>query len=244
MALYVLQTRKTGALDAQMDASATSCTLAAATFGTPTGQQIITIDGGDILKAADFKCTIAGTAISSMTLLNGVDVIHAANAPVTMNFVDEHYSALTDFVGARAWSNSVQDNIADSTDTKVKLNTEDYDVGANFTPYTTGDNALESRFVAPVNGYYDVSGIVSWKNCVADKTYYAEIFVDGAMTTRAISANGGSTSVAPMVHDVLYLAKDSYVELYTTQSSGAATSDLYTGATYLTFMSVYLIKEV
>lgn len=81
-----------------MSAGATSATLAAATFGTPSGKQIITINGNDDALAADFLCTIAGTAITSMTLLNGSDVEHPAGAPVWMGMVDEHSGFIFDFI--------------------------------------------------------------------------------------------------------------------------------------------------
>jgi hypothetical protein len=93
MSKFITQTRKTGALGATMAASATSATLAAATFGSPVGKQILTIDEGNA-NAADFLCTIVGTAVSSMVLLNGSDVEHAKDAVVTMNAVDEHYNLI------------------------------------------------------------------------------------------------------------------------------------------------------
>lgn len=96
---YILQTRKSDTLASQMAAGATSCTLTTGNFGTPVGNQIITIDYDVPSKAADFLCSIAGTAVSSMVLLNGPDVIHSASANVGMSFVDEHYTALVDGSG-------------------------------------------------------------------------------------------------------------------------------------------------
>lgn len=95
---YVLQTRASDTLASQMAAGASSCTLTTGSFGTLSGKQIITIDYNVPSKAADFLCTIAGTAVSSMTRLNGPDVVHDASAAVAMCFVDEHYSQVLDAV--------------------------------------------------------------------------------------------------------------------------------------------------
>lgn len=232
--MYTLQTRKTGALASEMAASATSCTLAAATFGSPTGQQIITIDGGDILKAADFKCTITGTAITSMTLLNGVNVVHAAAAPVTMNFVDEHYSALTAFVGASAYLSSTLETTVSGAYTKVALNAETYDVGTNF---------ASNKFVAPVSGYYSINAQVGYNAIEVNKLYRCNIYKNNAIRVRATLPNaveGSSISVSCNKDE--YLDKDDYLELFY-YHTGATTTDISGGAED-TFMTVTLIKEV
>lgn len=98
MANFTLQTRKSDTLAVQMNAGANSATLTNGSFGSPSSQQIITIDYDVASKAADFLCTISGTAITSMTLLNGADVIHAVGAKVGMCFVDEHYTKLTNAI--------------------------------------------------------------------------------------------------------------------------------------------------
>lgn len=233
MSVFVLQTRKTGALASEMAASATSCTLAGATFGTPTGQQIITIDGGDILKAADFKCTIAGTAVSAMTLLNGVDVVHAAAAPVTMNFVDEHYSALTAFVGARAYLNATLGTTVSGVITKVALDNESYDVGANF---------ASNKFVAPVNGYYSINANVTFTNAAAAKRYAALVYKNGASIAFGRSQSGVADQLTAGVSDTVYLAATDYIELYYYHDD-ATTTDV-NGGIDTTFLAVHLIKEV
>lgn len=235
--MYTLQTRKSAALASQMAAGATSCTLAAATFGTPTGQQIITIDGGDILKAADFKCTISGTAVTAMTLLNGVDVIHAAAAPVTMNFVDEHYSALTDFVGARAFLAATLATTVSAAATKVALDTETgtgYDIGGNF---------ADGKFVAPVNGYYDIDAHIVYGNITAAaKKFYCYIYIGGALAKIGIGQSSVAGGLSVSASDRFYVAKDSYVEMYYYHDD-ATTVDI-TGTSTYTSLTVNLVKEV
>lgn len=85
-----MQTRVSDVLATTMAAGASTCTLSAGNFGSPVGKQIITIDYNVAAKAADFLCTIAGTAVTAMVRLNGPDVEHASNAAVAMNLVDEH----------------------------------------------------------------------------------------------------------------------------------------------------------
>lgn len=138
MSKFSIQTRKTGALDATMAASATSCTLAAATFGTPTGKQIVTIDGDDAAKAADFLCTIAGTAISSMTLLNGPDVEHATGAPVWMGAVDEHTDFIFNYIDD-GWVDASKDETwvyASADDPTFTFTIAGVDLTAKYTPGT------------------------------------------------------------------------------------------------------------
>lgn len=231
--MYTLQTRKSAALASEMAAGATTCTLAGATFGTPTGQQIITIDGGDILKAADFKCTISGTAVTAMTLLNGVDVIHAAAAPVTMNFVDEHYSALTDFVGARAYLNSTLGTTISGAATKLLLDTESYDVGGNF---------ASNKFVAPVNGYYQISFCVAYTLSIGNGYAIGFVYKNGASLFQSEISPGTGTNLIVNGSDCVYLAATDYIELYY-QHNAATTSDIV-GGTAASFLTVNLIKEV
>lgn len=102
--MYTLQTRKTDALLNVMAAGAATTTLTGGAFGTPTGQQIITIDYNVAARTADFLCTLAGASVSSMTLLNGPDVEHPAGALVAMNFVDDHYGDLGKIAASDPWT--------------------------------------------------------------------------------------------------------------------------------------------
>jgi len=233
MSKYILQTRASDTLASTMAEAATTCTLTSGNFGSPTGEQIITIDYDVAAKAADFECTIDGTAVTSMTRLNGPDVEHSALAKVSMNFVDEHYAKLTDFVGARAYLNATLGTTVDSVWTKVALDAETYDVGANF---------ASSKFVAPVSGYYQVSWAVSYDNAVSTKLYSSGIYVDGAKVAQVDNTNSTITGLSCAGSDVIYLAAASYVELYYFQASGATTVDIFRGPEG-TYMTVSLLKE-
>ena len=92
---YQLLFQKTDTLQSSITSGATSATLTTGNFGSPTGTQLLVIDF-DTASAEVVSCSIAGTAITSMT--RGVDgttgVAHNANANVIMAFVPSHYTQL------------------------------------------------------------------------------------------------------------------------------------------------------
>lgn len=137
---------------------------------------------------------------------------------------------------ARAWLNGDQLNLVNNTWTKVTLNAETYDVGADF------DSTTNNRFVAPVSGYYSIKASVLFLNLVADTRYAIGIYADGALVAHSISACGGVTdAVSATVSDTIYVAATSYVELYARSNSGGNTVDVE-GLTGSTWMSVHLIS--
>lgn len=97
---YSLAFQKTDTLAATMAAGATLATLTSGNFGSPSGTQILVIDYDVPSKAAAFKCTIAGTAVTAMVRINGPDVEHVTGSKVTMSFVPEHYDYVKTPVGA------------------------------------------------------------------------------------------------------------------------------------------------
>jgi len=136
---------------------------------------------------------------------------------------------------ARAYLSADQENIANTTLVKVNINVENFDLNADF-------DTSNYRFVAPVNGYYQVNASIRYINIVADKTYYALIYVNGS----AYSSAGGHTAnntdqIGVQVSDLVYAVAGQYIELYTYHNDGAGTSDI-DGGSSLTFMSVTLIN--
>lgn len=93
---YSFVTRAYTTLAADMAVSATTATMASAVAGTPTFKMIVTVDGDIPAKAADFECTVTGTALTSMVLKNGPDVAHVTGCQVWFGVVDDHLSGLTD----------------------------------------------------------------------------------------------------------------------------------------------------
>lgn len=92
--MYELQAFKSDVLAANLTASATSATLTAGSFGSPSGTQLLVIDYDIPSKREIISCTISSTALTSLT--RGEDgttgVAHVAGAKVFMAFVPSHYS--------------------------------------------------------------------------------------------------------------------------------------------------------
>lgn len=218
--------------------AATSATLTTGAFGTPTGEQMLVIDYNVAAKREIIKCAIDGTAVTSIDRAQDgtAAVAHSSGAKVIMAFVPSHYKALTDFVGARAYLASTLGTTATTTWTKVALNTESYDVGANF---------ASNKFTAPVNGYYLVSGTVRYAACTDDQSYYTGIYKNGALYTHAVTSKGSAAEAAastgPCCTDIIYLDATDYVELYY-YHTGATTVDVV-GSEAGTYLSVHLLKE-
>lgn len=235
--MFTLQSFKEDTLAADITDSATSATLTTGAFGTPTGEQMLVIDYDVSAKREIVKCAIDGTAVTSIDRAQDgtAAVAHSSGAKVIMAFVPSHYKALTDFVGARAYLTDTLGTTVSGALTKVALDAETYDVGANF---------ADGKFVAPVNGYYSIDGAVYFQNAVTGKYYASSIAVDGAakvtVTQSYVTTTAGGVCVP--VHHSTYLAAGSYVELYYIHDGGTAV-DLY-GGTGSTWMSVHLIKEV
>jgi hypothetical protein len=134
----------------------------------------------------------------------------------------------------RAYLNGAQDNMTDSTPTKILLETESYDIGADF-------DTANSRFVAPVSGYYLICGGVGYKNIVTDKRYFAMPYVNGSVVAYSINtaAVTGNNIVAYSI--VEYVAAGQYIELYGQAVCGVNTVDFLPGTTN-TFMCIHLLS--
>lgn len=174
-------------------------------------------------------------------ILSGTD---ASTTDKGVSSYDKHSFTVEDgyvkqrFVGARAYLSADQDNIADNTWVLVALNTESYDVGANF-------NITSNRFNAPVDGYYDIRGCVRFESndIVDEKRYGAAIFLDGAAEQYSIAHSSAITEALVVnVSTVIHLNTDQYVQLYALQDSSAAAIDIDSNANN-TYLAVYLIAK-
>jgi len=135
---------------------------------------------------------------------------------------------------ARAYLSAAQSNLSNNTWTKILLNTESYDAGSDF-------DTTNNRFVAPVTGYYLVSGMVRFENVVADKRYLASIFVNGGNYTSNSVHASTTVALAVPVTVIAPVTAGQYIELYAYQSSGVSTVDVGGGAAN-TSMVVHLLS--
>lgn len=160
------------------------------------------------------------------------DVAHANGAKVQCTM---SAALLEGFVGARAYLTSTLGTTVDGAWTKVALDGETYDVGANF---------ASNKFTAPVNGYYKVTANIEYNNTVADKMLGSAIYVDGVAVAYHYAGNGGATgTISSAISDTIYVAASSYIELYYYHNCGVTTPDVVGGAS-VTWMTVTLDKEV
>lgn len=157
---------------------------------------------------------VSGTAITGLASLPaGAGVIPVANVPSGIS-------------KARVHAAGDQDNLTSGLATKVVLDTEGYDVSAEF---------ANSKFTVTVAGYYLIAGQVCYNDVIADKLYQAMIYVDGAQVAAAYSHASAALDITVNVVSIEYLTVGKYIELYALQGSGANTVDITAGAgnTYL-----------
>lgn len=142
-----------------------------------------------------------------------------------------------EFVGCRVYSSAEQSNLTDATYTKVDLDTEGFDIGANY-------DTTNKRFVAPVTGYYQVNAKVVFKDPVADKRVGCSIYVNGA-GYNVVLQHTSSTSYAYAPNSCLcYVEAGQYIELYAVVYAGANTIDVYGHGAYQdsSSMDIFLVN--
>jgi hypothetical protein len=229
-------------LDGALAAAATTATIGTG-LDIPAVNGILQIDydsttamgadnGPETISYAAYT-TGTGALTGLVRGLNGTtDVAHANGAKVQAGFSVSH---IKEFCGARAYLAATITDTTSGGYTKIALDTESYDVGANF---------ASNKFTAPVNGYYQVNSQVYFASCTTAKTYAAVLYKDGAaiLQTSQIYVTTDSAQVSTMFSDTVYLAAGSYLELYYNHT-GATTVDIIGGAAG-TFLSVALLKEV
>lgn len=130
------------------------------------------------------------------------------------------------FVGCKAYLSTDQLNLVDDTYTLVNLDTETYDVGANFDTTT-------HLFTAPAAGYYRVYIVVEYKNgtVVADKRFVARATKNTSDVLFYANGHSAMTNSLQINNsDVVHLDADDTVKLECKASIGANTCDILSGA--------------
>lgn len=111
-----------------------------------------------------------------------------------------------------AYANASQ-TVSNNVQTKVSINTEDFDTNSNFDPTTN------YRFTPTVAGYYQVNGTVRMTGSTGITNVEASIFKNGTETNRgtkiASSSFGAASAQLVSVTDLVYLnGSTDYIELY------------------------------
>jgi len=178
---------------------------------------------------------LIGNIIRGNSTLKNIDKFAQAGNYVAdgVTITKESVVSTGEGTGVRAYLSANQENLVDQAYTKVLLNAENYDVSADF-------DTANSRFVAPVTGYYQVNALVSWvsSSVIADKTYMSLIYVNGAEYSRAYNHSSLASILGCPISDVVYAQAGQYIELYARHVAGANTPDVLGGSNY-TYMSVH-----
>ena len=156
----------------------------------------------------------------------------------TKNYVDTQITAqAVHNIGALAYLSSDQLNLVNDTWTKVTLNAELFDLGADFDTTTY-------KFTCDTAGYYLISGLVHFRTgtVIADKEYNAAIRVNGV--TVILTGNHSRLTTAfsmALPAKLIHLSVNDYIELWARSRAGVNTVDLY-GSAAANYLSVLIIK--
>jgi hypothetical protein len=138
---------------------------------------------------------------------------------------------------ARGYATAVQ-AIPNATVTAVSLNAVSYDSNANF-------NTGTGLYTAPAAGYYQAVGSIKYGYGGVGGTHLLAIIVNGAY--RAVSGDRyspASTSPGTLMADVLSLAANDTVGLYTAQfTGGAINTNVADGTGVNVFLAVHRLSQ-
>ncbi len=113
-----------------------------------------------------------------------------------------------------AYKSAATQVIANSTITKVVLDGESYDTQAEFDPVTN------YRFTATKAGYYLIIGAIVYEAVVANKRFTIMFYKNGAVISFGRLHSALIEDMLVLHVDILLLAANDYIELYTQQLAG------------------------
>jgi hypothetical protein len=178
-----------------------------------------TLGSGTLVLAG----TTSGTTTVTATAVAGTTTLTLPAATATLAINGPAFSA---YRGASSQS------ISNATNTKVQINTEEFDTASCFDPTTN------FRFTPTTAGYYQVSGNVNYDPAATGK-FFCAIYKNGTEYKGGTSVPFVATQfLTGAVSAVVYLnGSTDYVELYTFQSSGGALT-LYDSQSFTYFQAV------
>jgi len=140
-------------------------------------------------------------------------------------------------VKARAHQSTQQTNLTDAAVTVVTLDAEDYDIGSDFAANT---------FTAPVTGYYQISGAITYINVIADSRYDCLVFVGAGLKSFSVNHTGSDVAadkanLTVRVNDVLYLTSTQTVSMKARIFCGANTVDILNDSVG-TYLAIHLLS--
>jgi hypothetical protein len=137
-----------------------------------------------------------------------------------------------DFARVVAYLNTAAQAIPTGAYTKVNLNAVQEDSETLFDTST-------HEFIAPWDGYYNVTVSLNWRAGTASKLYQAAIYKNGAMYaySQVVGPLNVINEVTASVTKLVWLNKNDTIEAYAYHNEGV-NADVYQGAEK-TFLSVY-----
>ena len=103
---------------------------------------------------------------------------------------------------------------ANSTWTKLQINTEEFDTNSNY-------DTSNYRFTPTVAGYYQINGAVNWPSPVTQNGI--AIYKNGSAFKYGYNNGNGGNTYGTIVSALIYFnGSIDYVELYTIQSTGSS----------------------
>lgn len=134
-------------------------------------------------------------------------------------------------IAARAYRDAAMTVTGGGGGEKINLDVESYDLGGDF-------DLGNSRFVAPVTGYYQINAMATVANVDDGGVVVTDIYVNGAVAARGVTVSSSSSAdPSSGVSDLLAVNAGEFIELYVDCTT---TEALFVGA-FRTFMSIYFV---
>lgn len=135
---------------------------------------------------------------------------------------------------ARAYLSADQDNIANTTWTKVLLDVATFDPSTLF-----GGN----QFTVKVAGYYLVIGAILWDDVdiVADKVYLAALYKNAVNAATSYNQTAVANYLTSQAQDIIHCDVDDTLSLWAYHEAGVGTIDIF-GASQYTNLSIHLLS--
>lgn len=141
-------------------------------------------------------------------------------------------------VFVRAYLTASQENLAGNAWTKILLNAVDIDLGLNF-------DTVNSKFIVPVTGLYEIIANVQFTNTVADRRYITGIYKNGSSIREQSGHASLISSLGVECKELAFLQEADEIELYAQPEAGGGTDtvDISSGTKATLLMIRLTTKE-
>ena len=134
-------------------------------------------------------------------------------------------------VGAYAYP-SASTSCTNVTYTQITLGNEAYDIGGDF-------DTANSKFVAPVDGYYQINAAVNLSSVADGSRIICAVYKNGGEILNGQTTMGKATDNSSTIAGMFYLLAGDEIKLYCYQDSGTAQGTTTNASR--TFLNVVLV---